>query len=563
MVSLGLRKPRLATFLLASSMFATGACGLVAEYILSTVSTYILGNSIEQFSIIIALMLLMMGVAGYAQRFLSDERLIDKFIIVEVCLAILAGYAPIAIYASFGFMETHFPLVQYAFVMAIGFLIGFEIPLVLRINGKYAKTLGTNIANVFSPDYIGGFVGAMIWTYILLKRFPLTEISFIMAGVNFAIALVTFSYFLKQRLINNKYLSFALIIITATALAYGFYNNRNWNLNLEQRLYDDEIVFSKTTRHQRIVVTHSRTLDVYRLYLNGNLQFSSADEAIYHEQLVHPVMALAPERRSVLILGGGDGLALREVLKYPEVESILLVDLDPDVTALFSTDRILKSLNGNAFADARVVTVQAGIVSDRNGVSRPLYQETGEDDRNGIPLVDKVADIEVMNIDADKFLREAEGKWDVVIIDLPDPSSIELAKLYSKEFYLKLRRVVADNGMVVVQATSPYHAKESFLGIKRTLEAAGFDTLPYHDNVPSLGDWGWMLGWKEGMARMKVSDQIPSLTFSVPTSYLTPEVFRSALVFGKGSLASKYDDVNTLMNPVILHRYLDESWLVN
>lgn len=579
------------TMLLAASMFFTGACGLVSEYILCTVSTYILGNSIEQFSIIIAMMLLMMGLAGYLQRFMGDKKLIEKFILVETILALLSGFAPTAIYAAFGLMDYHFKIVQYFFVMSIGFLIGFEIPLVLRINEKFSKTLSSNIANIYSLDYLGCFAGAIVWTYFLLRHFPLTEISFMMAGLNFFVAVLTFGYFLSKKAVRNRISTLLLVACTACVLVYGYTHNRGWNSALEQKMYDDRIIFAETTKYQRVVITYNRSLDEHRLYLNGNLQFCSTDEQIYHEQLVHPAMHLVPGHRRVLILGGGDGLALREVLKYKDVEQVTLVDLDPDMIRICSTDSVIKRLNNDAFADARVhasaspgvtpdLLMQADPQSDKEQLPfsqasektditwkknvKPIYMETGKVDKNKHEVVERVAYVEIFNVDADRFIGKTRDKWNVVIVDLPDPGSIELVKLYSKEFYLKIHRLLAESGMVVIQATSPYHAKESYLCINRTLEAARFKTLLYHDNVPSFGEWGWALAWKNNTPENVVRGKVEGMeAFKVETRYLTPDVFRTATVFGKGWLVSGFDDINTLMQPRLLDYYLHDDWKID
>ena len=201
-------------------MFFTGASGFIFECVLSTVATYILGNSIEQFSVTISLMLLMMGVAGYWQKRLSDRRLIEKFLAVEVLLAMLGGFAPTAAYAAYATMENHFSLVKYFFVLAIGFLIGLEIPLVLRINRYYVPTLKSNIATVFSMDYIGSFIGALVWVYFFLKYFPLTEISFFVAGVNFFVAVITYLYFMRHRAVARPLVSLLMILLTAAALGF-------------------------------------------------------------------------------------------------------------------------------------------------------------------------------------------------------------------------------------------------------------------------------------------------------------------------------------------------------
>ncbi|MEA3514333.1 MAG: polyamine aminopropyltransferase [Nanoarchaeota archaeon] len=552
-----------ASFLLISCMFATGACGLVLEFIQSTVGTYIFGNSIEQYSITMGLMLFMMGVAAKLQKYFSDRNLIEIFIGIEILLAIIGGYSPIATYWAYGIMEAHVKLVQYFFIMSLGLLIGLEIPVVMRINEKYYKKLSLNIEKVFSADYIGALLGTFLWVYYLLRRFPLTEISFILAGVNFGVAVVTAIYFIHKNMIAKKLTIIILMIFTAISLFIGYNHNRNWNKLLEQHLYDDPIVFSTTTKYQHLVMTHSRAIDEYRFFINSNLQFCSTDEERYHEPLVHPVMNLVSSHKRVLILGGGDGMALREVLKYPDVEEVLLVDLDPAMTQFCSQNPILRKLNQNSFKDARVVTmIGHGITTDG---SKPIYMETGiiSKDKEKQNKVEKIADVAILNLDADKFLSEVRGKWNVIIIDFPDPSGIELAKLYSKEFYLKLRRILAEHGMIVVQSTSPYYARESYLCIMRTMEDAGFNTLPFHENVPSFGDWGWFIAWKNNFSKNAVVRQIEELDFNVSTKYLTPDVFRRALVFGKNELVSKYNEVNTLMYPILLHYYLKESWLTD
>lgn len=551
------------SILLAASMFFTGAAGLVAEYILGTVATYVLGNSIEQMSITIAGAMLFMGIGGWAQQHISNQRLIEKFVALEMLLALLIGFAPIAIYAAFGFMEDHFNLVLYSFIAAIGFLIGLEIPLATRINEQYDAQLKKNLGNMLSMDYVGSFVGALVWVYVLLQRFPLTEISFLVASSNFTIAVITFLYFWRQGKVASPRLLVLMIAATLATLTYGYTANRDWSTRLEQRMYEDPIVFAETTKYQHLVMTHTRSLDEHRLYINGNLQFSSVDEAIYHEQLVHPAMTLVPNHARVLILGGGDGLALREVLKYPDVQEVTLVDLDPDMVRLAAEHPVMQKLNANAFNDARVARDMPDWVSSHG--LRTLRAEAEHDPHHArqTKAGQRVTHVGVINIDADRFLEGVGQHWNVVIVDFPDPSSIELVKLYSVEFFQKLRRVVGEDGMIVIQSTSPYHAKESYLCIRRTMEAAGLTTLPYHDNVPSFGDWGWILAWQSCQTIDDMREQIADIqAFDVPTVYLTPDVLQKSSVFGKGWLTSKYTDINTLMQPVLLQRYTKEAWLV-
>ncbi len=545
-------------------MFLTGASGFVFECILSTVATFVLGNSIEQFSVTISLMMLMMGLAGYLQRNISDEHLIEKFLSVEIGLAILGGYAPIAVYASYASMDAHFILVQYFFVLAIGFLIGLEIPLVLRLNRHYVPQLESNIASIFSTDYLGAFIGAIVWVYILLKYFPLTEISFFVAGINFVVALGTFGYFSYHRVASRSAIFIALIGLTALGLAYGYTQNRDWSQLLEQQFYSEPIAYSKTTKYQHIVLTGKADPIDYRMYINGNLQFSTLDEHIYHELLVHPAMALAEKRGRVLILGGGDGLALREVLKYSEARDVALVDIDPGMIEFAANHDVMTELNRGSFHDARV-TAEAVAGSPGNSQVRPIYEYGVGVGMDAEDTVDQAALVHVYTVDADKMLERLRGVYDVIVIDLPDPNSVELVKLYSREFYFKLSRLLAAGGVIAVQSTSPYHAKESFLCILRTIRSAGYDALPYHDNVPSFGDWGWILAWKAGPRTDEILSTAREIEeFAIDDgalAYLTPERFKASLAFGKNDLVTDNDQVNSLMSPVLLRFYLSESWL--
>lgn len=551
---------RCATCLLGFAMFSTGAAGLVAEYILSTVSSYILGNSIEQFSVTIALMMLAMGVAGIVQKYVDDRHLVEKFLAIEVALALLGGFAPLVIYGAFAFAENHFGLVFYSMAGGIGFLIGLEIPLVMRLNEQFAGKLKSNLAAIFSADYVGGFVGALVWAWFLIKTFPLTEISFIVSGFNFAVAGIVFIFFITMKMVRFRALCTVVLGMVALSLAIGYAYNRDFGTLMEQRLYRDRIVYSETTKYQRIVITHDQSLNDHRLYMNGNLQFSTVDEAIYHEMLVHPAMMAAQRKARVLILGGGDGLALREVLKYREVREVVLVDLDPDMVRIARENPVLHSINKGSFDDARVHA--AFVFLERIGV-RSVYQETGLLDAKGQPEKVRTAAVEVFTIDADRFIKEESGLWDVIVVDFPDPSSIELVKLYSKEFYLKLRRILEPHGVIAIQATSPYHAKEAYLCIKRTMQAAGFHTIPYHQNVPSFGDWGWLLAWTDERSVYDIRRIISSPeSYRVETTYLTAQVMHASLAFGKNWLESKYQTVNTLMHPVLLRYYLDYSWKI-
>ena len=559
-----------ASLLLCACMFASGACGIILEYIQASLASMILGNAFEQWAMVIGLMMFWMGFGSLIQAQIKKPHLVYAFIGIEIALALAGGFSPTLTYLSYGY-TAHYSLVLYFFVSLIGILIGLEIPVIIRINNDYSHELSTNLGNILSADYIGSLVGSLIYVFILLRYTPITEAAFLTAGMNFFLALVTFIYFTKKNLIPKSVVLSLIMGFTLCSIIYGYLSNQDWQVTIEQPLYDDPIVYSKTSQYQHIVITHFPPLDETRLFLNGNLQLCSTDEARYHESLVHPVMALAKLKQRVLILGGGDGCALREVLKYSEVKEVMLVDLDPAMTQLAATHPLLTRINQNAFKDARNTVSTATGISP--GPDRQLYMATsvnrkdnqtlpGQEPADKTPASQHLADVTVMNIDADKFLEQIPGGWDVIIVDMPDPSSPELTKLYSREFYQKVKQHLSQNGLMVVQSTSPYLAKESFLCIGRTLDAAGFSILPFHENVPSFGDWGWYLAWHPAINRTKLVDRIDTLEFPADTRFLTPDLFKSQLVFGKGLLETKRTDVNTILYPVLLTIYNHESWLL-
>ena len=554
------RTRRLLPVLLSFCMFSTGASGLVNEYVLATMTTYILGNSIEQFSIVIAAMMLMMGVSGLVQQRLTDSNLIGKFMGIEVTMAVVGSIAPLAIYAAFGYFTDHFHFVHYAFVLSVGFLIGFEIPIVMRIIEQQNIGLKTNLALVYGLDYIGAFVGAIIWVKVLLVNFPLAQISFIVAGTNFCIAAITVIYFMAIGEIRSRTLPLAVLAITSAFLVIGYNVSSQVSDELEQRFYDDPIVHKQTSRYQHLVLTYARANNDLRLYINGNTQFSSLDEARYHDLIVHPAMAVAPHARNVLILGGGDGLALREVLKYPRVESVSLIDLDPAMVQMAASHPAMRDLNRDAFADARV-TVDTPDGIDVVNVRDVYLPETDTFSKEA--KTQRVASVSVFNLDADQFLNERHGqRWDVVIIDFPDPGSVELAKLYSRQFYSKLRAHLAPGAMVAIQSTSPFHARDVFVGIGSTLRASGYRALPYQHNIASFAQWGFHLAWISGATEDEMKERIRNVTsFEVETEYMTPEVMSASLAFGKNELNAEHECVNSIMNPCLAIAYTNYSWI--
>ena len=525
-------------------MFVMGACGLAYEYTLSKVASDLLGNPARQWAIIIGIMMFFMGVGSDLQKYLTNKNLLDKFIAVEIFIGILGAFGPISLLYMYGIQPDYYILVQFFFIAGIGLGIGIEIPLITRINETYTKELKINLAGVLKMDYIGALAGSLIWIFLLPKFFTLIQSAFVLGIFNIIIG--AFSLYFFRKLVCHKK---AILIFTCAALiavSLGYHFSIKWTSFSEQYLYRDRIVFSHTTPYQHIILTESRAGDV-SCYINGHLQFNSYDEYIYHENLIHPAFAIAPYKKNILILGGGDGLALREVLKYPEVEKVTLCDIDPMMTTLAKENSYFCSLNDNSLENSRLTIL-------KNNALIPTGKE--------LLLIDKIEkEVNIINIDAAKFVEQISGVYDIIIIDFPDPNSQDLSKLYSKLFYKNVVKKLSAYGIIVQQSSSPFHAKEAFLCIGRTMKNSGLEVIPFHDNVPTFGDWGWWIGGSANFYSSEmISDKLQSLTYiSVPTKYLTPDLIAASLIFGKNQLITEQTDINTIISNKAFDYYL-KSW---
>jgi spermidine synthase len=539
---------RFAHIVLALSMLVTGACGMIYEYTLGILGNNLMGSSREQIFVIIGLMMFAMGIGAALQQRLG-RHLLDKFLGIEILLGFLGGVSTLVIFTTFAYTES-FHLVMYTFALAIGVLIGFEVPLLIRINAEYKRRLETNLSSILSMDYVGSLLGALLFVYVFLARFSVERISLLLGLVNTLLALVGIIYFWP--FVHRKYALMGASWLSLIVLFAVGWKSEGWMVRLEQRCFADPIVHTETTKYQHVVLTQRRQRT--RLYIDGHLQFSSEDEKIYHELLVHVPMRVALQRENILVLGGGDGLALREVLRYGDVQNVTLVDIDPGMIRLASENPEMIRLNRAAFHDARVTTrISDGIESgEKVTLTARGHADVSRDGREY-----SLASVHVYTIDADLFLRKVNEQYDVVIIDFPDPRSVELAKLYSVEFFRAVRQHLSPGGAVAVQSTSPIRAQLVFSCIGETLAAAGFQRLPYHDHVPSFGEWGWHLAWSgepsdvEMRAQLAKRDRLP-----VPTDYVTPEVINAAFVFGKNVLHTNEEiHANTKLRPIVLAYY--------
>src|SRR5215510_3977095 len=322
---------------LLAAVLLIATCGLVYELVAGALASYLLGDSVTQFSTVIGTYLFAMGIGSWLSRYLT-RGVVRQFVIVQILIALVGGLSSTTLFLAFGWTDIFRPLL-YAMVVMVGTLVGLEIPLLMRILRDRFEFKDV-IAHVLTFDYLGALVASVLFPTLLVPQLGLLRAAMFFGLVNGDVALWTL--YLFRDVVPRRGSLVAMTVAVMMILAGGMVSaNRLLNF-AESGLYADEVIYTRTTPYQRIVLTAWR--DDLRLFLNSHLQFSSRDEYRYHESLVHPGLASVNARR-VLILGGGDGLALREVLKYPEVGHVTLVDLDPEMPRLFSTHPELVALN--------------------------------------------------------------------------------------------------------------------------------------------------------------------------------------------------------------------------
>jgi spermidine synthase len=433
--------------LLFISILLIAACGLIYELIAGTVASYLVGDSVFQFSTVIGSYLFAMGVGSFLSRFIR-RGLAYRFVWIELLVAIVGGFSSSLLFLAFAFTQG-FQIFLYFIVIVLGVLVGLEIPLLMRIiRDRYH--FHEVVSHVLTFDYIGALFASILFPVVLVPELGLVRSALFFGIINAAVALWS-TFLFKTQMASPRRLQI-ICVATVVLLAVGMGESKRITGLAEDNIYADEIIFSRDTHYQHIVLT--RWKDDIRLFLNSHLQFSSRDEYRYHEALVHPGLAAVPAPRRVLVLGGGDGLAVREILKYPQVESITLVDLDPEMTRLFSMHPFLTALNQRSFLSPKV---------------------------------------HVINADAFLWIDSSPEMFDFIVVDFPDPTNYSLGKLYTTVFYSTLSHHLSQQGMFVVQSTSPMFARKSFWCIEETIRQAGFKTYPYHAYVPSFGEWGYVL----------------------------------------------------------------------
>jgi spermidine synthase len=502
---------------LLGSVLLVAMCSIIYELIIGTITSYLLGNSVLHFSLTIGLYMSAMGVGSYLSRFVRRD-LLANFFRVELGVGILGGTSAAILFSIFALSPRSFQPAMWIVTILIGTLVGLEIPLLTRHIRRYAE-LRVAIASVLSWDYIGSLVGSLAFPLLLLPLLGLLNAAAIVGMVNLLVAAAGL-YTFRNELVGHRRsltLSCAAALLVLIIL---FATSKPYEKVLDRFMFQDPVVFKEQTPYQKIVLTSWK--DDYRLYIDGNIQFASIDEYRYHESIVHIPMAAALDPHDILILGGGDGLAMRQLKKYPQIKSVVMVDLDPGMTRLASTHPILTRLNEDAFADPRLT---------------------------------------VIHDDAMNYVMHTDRMFDVIIVDLPDPNNESLAKLYSTSFYQLVHRRLRDGGAMVTQSTAVYFSPNAFWSIHRSIEHAFCPEQgcpkdaplvhPYHVWIPTFGDWGFNLATKRPIDPNTIALKTQDLEF------LSPEIVPSLFLFPP-DVAERDVKPNRLIEPVLLTYYLSD-----
>ncbi|WP_370678918.1 polyamine aminopropyltransferase [Comamonas sp. GB3 AK4-5] len=497
--------PRSMDVALLASVFVIAACGLLYELAAGALASYLLGDSVLQFSTIIGTYLFAMGIGSWLSRYFEDQ-LPAHFLRVELLVALIGGALPAVLFLANAYVPGAFRFLLYGMVLLVGALVGLEIPLVMRILKRNAS-LKDLVSQVLTFDYLGALAVSLAFPLVLVPQLGLVRTGLLFGFMNAAVAVWALWLF-RHELRNFRAHAWSCAAVLAT-LGTGIWGAEHLTRIADDHFYQDRIVLSSSSAYQRIVVTQGR--QGARLYLNGNLQFAQSDEYRYHEALVHPAMAAHGAPKKVAVLGGGDGMAVREVLKYPGVQAVTLVELDPAMTALFTHNPLMSALNGRVLNDPRV---------------------------------------SIVNTDAFQWLQQTSEVFDVVIVDFPDPTNFAIGKLFTNSFYALLNQRLAASGYAVVQTTSPLIARQSFWTVVQTIESVGFATTPYHVHVPSFGEWGFVLAsrrpWRmpqalpEGLRFLTLPTLAQMVNFPLDMDRVPAEV-------------------NRLSNQVLVHTY-EQEW---
>lgn len=500
---------RTETILFFFTILLAGLCSLIYELLISTTSSFFLGDSVKQFSLTIGIYMAAMGVGSYFTKYFKDD-LLSLFVKTELALGLVGGISIPVLYFVFDKVEVaEYQMIMLGLTFLIGILTGFEIPLLVRILKEYYP-LESNLAYVLSLDYIGALIATLIFPFFFLPMVGTFKTSLIFGMVNIALGIIVYRYFVHRfSLKKDRKLQWLVVGVFGFFLTMISVSDRllgHW----EDSFFTSKIIHSEQTPYQYLVLTKNKK-DV-RLYINRIIQFSSRDEYRYHEALGLLPLEVAPYKKSVLILGGGEGLLAREILKSSDVEKVTIVDLDGAVFKMAKENKYLREINKDALWNDRV---------------------------------------ELVTQDAFSFLNNSGESFDLIIGDLPDPSNDAVARLYSDSFYKLVKNRLSRFGVFATQATSPFHSRNAFWCISSTLDSVFNNVYPYHVYVPSFGDWGFVLASDFGLSPEKYEQKLPS-------KYMDSLIVKKMFYFENDINKPTDIEINKLDSPELLDYYLKE-----
>ncbi len=494
--------------LLLAAAALSSSVGLAAELLLGTLASYLVGNTALAYGIAVGGFLAAMGLGAYLSQFIAvtgrRRSLLIAFVNVELLIAPLTALLPLGLFGLF-VIDGPFWLGLFLTTVILGLLSGIEVPLLTRIL-EQEQGVRHALAGVLALDYVGALLGALAFPVLLLPLFGLFPTAVLIAVLPALMVLLLGFNFRGLKRWGIWGLIFALSLLISMPFVVPISDR------LENNLYRAPIISRHQSPYQRIVLT--RYGNDLRLFLDGDLQLSSLDEYRYHEPLVHPALSIHPHPERVLLLGAGDGMALREVLKWPQVKHVSLLELDADVIKLARQHPMLANINAHAFDDPRV---------------------------------------QVRYGDAFVLVPKLTSYFDVIIADFPDPDRVALAKLYTKGFYGQLMSRLAPEGILVTQASSPFFAPQVIDCIVQTLTELGLAIYPYTVDVPSFGPWGFVLATRNS------SLDFQSLKLPVPTRFLNLGTLENLfqlpadIQFGRAK-------INRLTDPVIVQYQTNSRW---
>ncbi|EFL40206.1 polyamine aminopropyltransferase [Streptomyces griseoflavus] len=434
-------------FLVLAGVFVCAACGLVYELELVALAAYLMGDSVAQTSVVLSVMVFAMGIGSLAAKGLRRHAAAG-FGTVEAALALVGGCSAMALYAVFawtgdwGGVWANGPrALLVAFSLTTGLLIGAEVPLLMELIQRIRRQdAGGAVADLSAADYVGALVGGLAFPFLLLPLLGQLTGALITGAVNAVVGgALVLGLFRRDLTVRARRLLVGANVCVLVVLASAAVLVDDFERAARHAMYGSDVRVALRTDVQEVLLTGGRDGRPLNLFLDGRLRVAGRDELRYHEALVHP--AMHGPRGRVLVLGGGDGLAVREVLRHPGVRRVDVVEIDAGVVRLARRDPALSALNAHALDDPRV---------------------------------------RVATADAFDWLRGAPpAAYDVVVSDLPHPGITASTKLYSQEFYGLTRRVLAPAGRLVVHGGAVESRPRDFWTVDATLRAAGLRTAAY------------------------------------------------------------------------------------